>query len=205
MSLVVPDTLERADWRGASGSTLTHHGACCERARAWLLGMARSHDFASSDGLAFAGPRWLTHRFQWGPTRWPVAWCEAIEAPQIDCGVFAAFALEILRKKGLEAYPAQVLRTYAKESAVHWRRKWSAMPGGFDWIGVHTVFHEVCLVRSGPREARVYDPTDGIWLEASVRGGHGAHSAIRADIPVALAWGSYTLVSGQWTELEAAV
>src|SRR5512146_2214587 len=110
MSLVAPDTLERADWRGASGSQLAHHGPCCERARAWLLAMARSHDFASSDGLAFAGPRWLTRRFEWGPMRWPAAWCEVVRAQTIDCGAFAAFALEIFRQKGIEAYPAQVLR-----------------------------------------------------------------------------------------------
>src|SRR5262245_48209268 len=116
MPSVAPDTLERAAWMQASVSTLTDHGPCCARARAWLIAMARSHDFASTDGLTFAAPRWLTKRWIWGPTRWPIAWCEAIKAETIDCGVFGVFALEIFRAKGLEAYPGQVLRTYAEES-----------------------------------------------------------------------------------------
>src|SRR5215831_12528626 len=104
MHSVAPDTLERAEWARASGSTLVDHGPCCARARAWLVAMGRSHDFASTDGLTFAAPRW------------PIAWCEAVKAASIDCGVFAAFALEIFRAKGIEAYSGQVLRTYAEES-----------------------------------------------------------------------------------------
>jgi hypothetical protein len=197
------DTLERAAWARASGSTLAHHGPCCARARAWLVAMARSHDYASTDGLSFTAPRWLTRRWTWGPTRWPIAWCEAMRADTIDCGVFAVFALEIFRAKGVEAYSGQVLRTYAAESTTHWRQKWSSLPGAFDWIGDNVVFHEVCVLPVSGAHARVYDPTDGIWLEPRGQGGHGAHVAIRAEIPVALRWGAYTLVHGQWTEMSA--
>src|SRR5215469_12920868 len=66
---------EREEWRQVSGSTLAHHGPCCDRARAWLTAMGRSYDFSSTDGLAMAGPRWITQRWAWGPTRWPIAWC----------------------------------------------------------------------------------------------------------------------------------
>jgi hypothetical protein len=201
MRSAAPDTLERSAWARASVSTLARHGACCDRARAWLVAMGRSLDYASSDGLAFAAPRWLATRWSWGPTRWPIGWCEAVNAESIDCGVFSVFALEIFRAKGVEAHPAQVLRTYSEESTAHWRHKWSSMPGAFDWIGSRVVYHEVCVVRVGPTEARVYDPTDGIWLEPSIKGGHGAHIAIRAELPVALTWGPYTLVNGQWTEM----
>jgi hypothetical protein len=196
------DTLDRAEWARASGSSLTHHGACCDRARAWLVAMGRSHDYASTDGLTFAAPRWLTQRWTWGPTRWPIAWCEAVNAAEIDCGVFAVFALEIFRAKGIVAYPGQVLRTYVEESTTHWRHKWAGLPGAFDWIGARVVFHEVCVVQVAAHEVRVYDPTDGIWLEPGVRGGHGGHVAIRAELPVALDWGKHTLVNGQWTEME---
>src|SRR5215472_9185002 len=133
MNSAAPDTLERAAWAQASASTLAHHGACCDRARAWLLGMGRSLDFAASDGLAYAGPRWLTRRWEWGPTRWPIGWCEAVRAAAIDCGVFAVFAREIFRAKGIDAYPGQVLRSYAEESTAHWRRKWASMPDAFNW------------------------------------------------------------------------
>jgi hypothetical protein len=200
MRSVVADTLERKEWRQASGSALAHHGPCCDRARAWVIAVGRSYDFASTDGLTFAAPRWLTRRWAWGPTRWPITWCEAIKAEAIDCGVFAVFAVEIFRAKGVEAYLGQLVRSCAEERIAHWRRKWAAMPGAFNWIGTRVVYHEVCVVRVGPGEAWVYDPTEGIWLEPRGPSGHNAHLAIRAEIPVALRWGAHALVNGQWTE-----
>jgi len=190
--------LERPEWVRASGSVLAHHGACCDRARNWLVAMSRSHDFAATDGLAYAGPTWLTKRYTWGPTRWPTAWCEAVNARTIDCGVFAAFARAIFHAKGIDAHPGQVLREYAEESTTHWQDLWSSIPGAFNWIGARVVYHEVCIVPVGPGEARVYDPTDGVWLDPGVRRGHGGHIAIRAELPTAMAWGEHVLVHGQW-------
>src|SRR5262249_45264690 len=187
MNLAAPDTVERK-WTQASVSTLVHHGTCCDRARAWLLGMGRSYDYAASDRLAYAGPTWLINQWAWGPTRWPIAWCEAVRAKAIDCGVFTVFALEIFRAKGVEAYPGQVLRSETRESTAHWRRKWDSLPGAFNWIGEAAVYHEICVVRSGPGEARIYDPMKGIWLEPAIRRGYGAHIAVRAELPEALAW-----------------
>ena len=201
MHSVEPDTLERASWARASISTLAHHGACCDRARDWIVAMTRSHDFAATDGLAYAAPRWLTRRWRWGPTRWPIAWCEAVRAEAIDCGVFAAFAVESFRAKGLEAYPGQVLRTCVEESTVHYRQKWAAMPEAFNWIGKKVIYHEVCILRIGPAEARIYDPTEGVWLDSCAQVGHGAHIAVRVELPEALTWGSHRLVNGQWTEI----
>ena len=80
MRSAAADIFDRPEWVRASVSMLGDHGPCCDRARAWLVAMGRSHDFASTDGLAFAGPRWLTERWAWGPTRWPIAWCEAFAA-----------------------------------------------------------------------------------------------------------------------------
>jgi hypothetical protein len=200
MSSAAADTPDREEWRQVSGSTLAHHGACCERARAWLIAMGRSYDFASTDGLAFAGPRWITQRWAWGPVRWPVAWCEAVKADTVDCGVFGAFALELFRAKGIEAYPGQLLRTCAEERISHWRRKWDALPTAFNWIGTRVVYHEVSVVRVGPGEAHVYDPTEGFWLEPGAQPGHHGHLAIRAEIPTPLRWGAHELVGGRWTE-----
>jgi hypothetical protein len=200
MHSAVADTLERREWRQVSASTLAHHGPCCDRARAWMIAMGRSYDFACTDGLEFAAPRWLTRRWAWGPTRWPIAWCEAVKAEVIDCGVFGAFAQELFRAKGIEAYPGQLVRSCTEERITHWRRKWASMPDAFDWIGTRVVYHEVSIVRVGPDEARVYDPTEGNWIEPAGQAGHGAHVAIRAEIPVALKWGAHVLVNGQWAE-----
>jgi len=77
-----------------------------------------------------------------------VAWCEAVKAETIDCGVFGAFALELFRAKGIEAYPGQLLRGCAEERISHWRRKWDAIPTAFNWIGTRVVYHEVSVVRT---------------------------------------------------------
>jgi hypothetical protein len=203
MRSAVADTPDREEWRQVSGSTLVHHGPCCDRARAWLIAMGRSYDFSSTDGLAMAAPRWITQRWAWGPTRWPIAWCEAVRAEVIDCGVFGAFALELFRAKGIDAYAGQLLRTCAEERISHWRRKWETMPTAFNWIGSHVVYHEVNVVRRAPGEAHVYDPTEGFWLEPSAQSGHHAHLAIRAEIPEVLRWGAHVLVNGEWTETAA--
>jgi hypothetical protein len=197
------DIFDRPEWVRASVSVLASHGACCDRARAWLAAMGRSHDFAATDGLAFAGPGWLTERYAWGPTRWPLAWCDAVRAKTIDCGVFSVFALEIFRAKGIEAFPGQVLRICAAERTTHWQHKWSAIPEAFNWIGPRFVYHEVNIVRVDGEDARVYDPTVGVWLDPAVQTGHGGHIAIRAELPVALSWGGHKLVNGQWTKLVA--
>jgi hypothetical protein len=195
----VADTPERDEWKEAVGSTLTHHGPCCDRARAWLIAMGRSYDFSSTDGLALAGPRWITQRWAWGPIQWPVAWCEAVKAETIDCGVFGAFALELFRAKGIEAYPGQLLRGCAEERISHWRRKWDAIPTAFNWIGTRVVYHEVSVVRTEADQARIYDPTEGFWLEPGTQSGHHGHLAIRAEIPMTLKWGEHELVNGRWT------
>ena len=200
MRSAAADTPDREEWKQVSGSTLVHHGPCCDRARAWLIAMGRSYDFSSTDGLALAGPRWITQRWAWGPIRWPVAWCEAVKAETVDCGVFGAFALELFRAKGIEAYPGQLLRTCAEERISHWRRKWDAIPTAFNWIGTRVVYHEVSVIRVEADQAHVYDPTEGFWLEPGAQSGHHGHLAIRAEIPVPLKWGRHELVSGRWTE-----
>jgi hypothetical protein len=199
----IRDIFDRPEWLRASASQLVRHGACCDRARSWLVAMARSHDYAATDGLSFAAPRWLAQRYAWGPTRWPIAWCQAVGAAAIDCGVFAAFALEIFRAKGIDAHPGQVLRSYAEASTTHWRHKWAALPGAFNWIGARVVFHEVAIVKVGRSDARIYDPTDGVWLDPKVTTGHGGHVAVRSEAPAAVTWGGHTLAHGQWTQLAA--
>jgi hypothetical protein len=203
MHSVAPAILERPEWVRASASVLGRHGACCDRARDWLCAMARSYDFAATDGLIYAGPSWLAKRYQWGPTRWPIAWCEAVAAKVVDCGVFAAFARAIFHAKGIDAYPGQVLREFAEASTAHWQERWAAVPGAFNWIGERIVYHEVCVVTVGPDEARVYDPTDAVWLDPGIRRGHGSHVAIRAEVPTAMSWGGHLLGNGQWVTIAA--
>lgn len=201
MTLDAAAMQQHKEWMGASPSTLMSHGACCDRAKSWLIAMGRSFDFAATDGFGLTAPRWLASRYNWGPTQWPAHWCEAVRAETIDCGVFSAFAREILTAKGVEVYAGQVLRSYARESTTHWREKWAALPGAFNWIGDDVVYHEVCIVRTADNTCRIYDPTDGQWLDPDVAGGHLGHVAVRGAVPVSLKWGHHMLSHNQWTEM----
>ncbi|MFO0675444.1 MAG: hypothetical protein U0169_02845 [Polyangiaceae bacterium] len=210
VAAVIPSRIDsrggsrKREWLRPPVSELAHHGECCERARRWLLARSRSAEFSVTDGVDHVAPRWLADRFTWGPTTWPAAWCDVVSAETIDCGVFAAFAREIFRANGTVAYGGQVLRHYDRASLGHYRKKWAAVPGAFDWIDEDEVYHEVCIVRVGGTEVRVYDPTDGVWLDPRVTRGHGSHVALRADVPVALRWGPHTIVRGQWITLDGA-
>jgi hypothetical protein len=70
-----------------------------------------------------------------------------------------------------------------------------------EWIGARVVFHEVTIVQVTSSLARIYDPTDAVWLDPGVREGHGAHVAVRSEAPVAVTWGAHRLAHGQWTQI----
>jgi hypothetical protein len=199
----VTNFMARRDWLTSSTSQLTHHGDCCAKARAWLVATSRSLDFASTDAFELAAPRWLTRRYAWGPTEWPIAWCEAVQAKAVDCGVFSAFAREVFQAKGLAVHGAQVLRHYAATSTSHWRAKWGGVPKAFNWIDDDILYHEVVVVEVGDAEVLVYDPTDGLWLDPDVTRGHGAHLAIRADLPASRSWGRHVITPKQWVGMDS--
>lgn len=57
----------------------THAGSCCRIARQWFECMARA-------AMRSWGPepRWITERWKWGPTVWPIHWCEAVTSHELD-------------------------------------------------------------------------------------------------------------------------
>ena len=138
--------------------------------------MARSHDFGVDRRVDVRGAALADQALDLGPDALADRLVQGIKAETIDCGVFGVFALEIFRAKGIEAFPGQVLRTYAEESTTHWRHKWASLPGAFDWIGGRVVYHEICVVRVNGNQARVYDPTDGVWLDPGFTAGTAATS-----------------------------
>ena len=131
-------------------SELAHHGECCARARAWLLARSRTADFTVTDRVGGAGPRWLSDMYEWGPTRWPVAWCEVVHAKTIvPHAAFWRVCPRDFRHKGVKAYGGQVVRNYDRASLAHYRNMWARLPGAFDWIGEEHVYHEVCILHVG--------------------------------------------------------
>lgn len=187
-------------WVDHLPSHLVHHGACCDQAKRWLVAMARSFDFLITEGQRLQGPRFLSERYEWGPSPWPLAWCDAVRRETIDCGVFAAFARTIFAAKGLEAFPGQIVQRFDGTATGHWRRRWREERAAFPWIGDEVVYHEVVVVRVAPGVAALYDPTDGAWMDP-LDHGPGKILALRSEAPGGMAWGPYVLVSDQWSRL----
>jgi len=172
--------------------------------------MAQANELPRTRSQRLAGPRWLNRRYQWGPSTWPMHWCEAATETTIDCGVFAALAREAFRLKGVAAYPAQVIRELNTESVAHFERLWSGRDGTFGWTADQHVYHEVTVIvlhdeaaQDGLPRAMVYDATDGHWIEPDGERGYGRDVAIRADLAESAAWGRYVL-NEQWAHVHAA-
>src|SRR6187551_1969381 len=79
-----------ATWENFPASSISHHGQpCCEIAREWITGM----DFSQLNaGHPLTGPRWLRKLFKWGPSQWPMHWCEAVKEKTLDCGELGALS-----------------------------------------------------------------------------------------------------------------
>lgn len=198
-------------WLEHTASEITHHdGECCSQARSWLLGMAQSMENASLCDGGIRAPHWLSDRFEWGPSRWPIAWCELIEQDVIDCGVFAALVREIFHEQGVRAHPGQVVIQYSETCTHHWQQLWrngaallpdagSTQPGEFfPWVGKNLVYHEICVVEAQDGIARLYDSTWGNWYQPHLRDGFGAVVAVRTQCAGDLLWGDRVLRSGEW-------
>src|SRR5262245_44335612 len=179
MHSVVADRKTFRGWLEQPPSRLVDHGtSCCTGARAWLQAMAASYAFRRTDGTVVAAPTFLSRRYTWGPTAWPIAWCQAVRANAIDCGVFSAFAREILSAQGVKCYSAQVMQLFGPETTAHWRQRWRGLPGAFNWIDNELVYHEVVIVDVGD-VAEVFNPSHGQWLSPAAASGYGAVVAIR--------------------------
>ena len=108
-----------AKWRDFPFSSLSHHGdACCDVAREWLLAM----DFAQlNGGDPMSGPRWMREKYEWGPSPWPMHWCELVERKIIDCGAHSALAHEAFTARGVTAFRAQFIQRYSPDALAQWR------------------------------------------------------------------------------------
>jgi hypothetical protein len=193
-------------WVEHPSSSIIHHDrSCCEEARLWFLAYARSMEIGMLSQFEVKAPTWLTQLFRWGPSQWPISWCEVVRQEVIDCGVFAALAREVFKAQGQEVHPAQALLRYNPACTAHWDDLWREERAKkrelFPWVGKELVYHELCLLETRQGEARVYDSTWGLWHLPHARQGFGAMLAIRTECPRLLRWGDKTLSCGDWTEL----
>ena len=195
------------DWHAFPASVISdHHDSCCRIAQEWLLAMDYSQ---RSPGDLLTGPRWIRERYTWGPTRWPIYWCEALEEKTLDCGAFAALAQTAFVARGVPCYTAQLIQRYTKEDSKHWSRNWQREDAGVYWIKDDLVYHEACAVVAGGSVARIWDPTASSWLNPKQFAGYGAVLALRvlsadsAEIEQ-LMWGGHRITPNRWQQLDSA-
>jgi hypothetical protein len=182
-----------SDW--APSALASHDADCCRSARAWFLAMNRS--LWRGQGA----PSWIGRHYAWGPTCWPLHWCDAVGAKELCCGAQAALGVEAFRDRGVDAVPVQLVQRFGEHDSAHWRGKWVAGGASAAWLGEGLVYHEACAVLDGDR-ARVWDPTASMWASPDEVEGYGSIAAIRIGgrVPTGrtVSWGDAELPLGEW-------
>jgi hypothetical protein len=201
-----PKLLPSERWEDFPYSRLSHHGAaCCEIAREWVLAM----DFAQLNGADLSsGPRWLRARYKWGPSGWPMHWCEVVRLKTIDCGAHASLSREAFNARGLTAYPAQLVQRYSEDATDQWREKWGQEQVSCHWLDGEHIYHEATALVLGDGEVKIWDASSATWLDTPSSGaGYGSVAAVRiiveaeADAVGSLKWGERALTPNIWNQL----
>jgi hypothetical protein len=191
-------------WRDRGPSMFLHHGdRCCALAREWLF----ATDFSRLNGESLlTGPRWLRARYDWGPSSWPMFWCDAVKQKTLDCGAHSTLAKEIFAHRGISAHPVQLIQQYTKNTTAHWLAKWEGKAVASDWIYGDLVYHEACAVETAAGAIGIWDPSMGTWLDPQTTSGFGAVIALRLCSSIALPvvrWGQTKVCLNEWQPLGA--
>ena len=198
------DGLPSDRWQDFPHSAISDHGSrCCDIARDWVIGM----DFALLNGGAHSsGPRWLRARYKWGPSSWPIHWCEVVERKVIDCGAHAALAGAVFAARGEISFPAQLIQRYSPAAIEQWRSSWDEERASCHWLAEDIIYHEVVALLVGASAIKLWDASAGCWLDPRQAGdGYGNILAVRifADRHFAegLSWGERRLEPGSWNQI----
>jgi hypothetical protein len=179
-----------------------HDHECCLTAKKWFLAM----DSASRMGNgALEPPTWLRERYQWGPSLWPIYWCEAVRSRVLDCAALAFLARESYKARGVPVLPALLVRRYSEQDAQQWRALWRAASCYTNWILRRCVYHEAVMVLEG-EEGHLWDPSDGHWLDPELSLGYAGVVAMQVvgaqpGGPEVVRWGTHDLVVNTWASL----
>jgi hypothetical protein len=194
-------------WQLCPASAISHHGEqCCQIAREWVL----STDYSQLNaGNPLTGPRWLRQKYTWGPSSWPIYWCEAVEKKTLDCGALAALAQEVFAARGVRCYPAQFIQQYSEDATRQWSKRWDADDVSVHWIKEDLIYHEGCAVVVRDNEIRLWDASAGWWVNPKQFGGYGGLLALRicdthGNSPAEFIWGTQHISPNQWQKIERA-
>jgi hypothetical protein len=189
-------------WHNFPNSYISHHGAaCCDIAHEWLI----AFDFAQlNGGDLLTGPRWMREHSQWGPSAWPIHWCEAVDRKIADCGVHAAMAHEAFVARGVTAFRAQFVQRYTADAGTSWRANWGEKGVSDHWIDGDAIYHEGNAVLVGTDELKLWDGSAGWWINPRGADGYGSLAAVRiaadpAAYPRGFQWGGRRIHADVWT------
>ncbi len=193
------------NWQNFPASSISHHGgACCEVARDWMIGM----DFSQlNGGNPLTGPRWLRQKFKWGPSKWPMHWCEAVREKTLDCGALAALSHQLFLARGVRSFAAQFILEFNDASKRHWQETWAAEKTCTHWISEGLIYHEGCAVAVGENEIKLWDATATWWVNPRQFGGYAGLLAVRvfkANAPREFSWGAHSVPANTWHKVARA-
>jgi hypothetical protein len=181
-------------------SILDHGRGCCLIGKEWFLAMDRG-----LNGNSTEPPKWLRERFAWGPSRWPLYWCEAVQRDILDCGGLAALAREGFMARGIVALATQLIRFHSPEDSGQWHVRWSNEGLAADWIHGQFIYHEaVAVVKK--KTIQLWDPSENFWIDPELQLGYTGTVAIRIisaslEVPSILQWGEYQLLVNSWKSI----
>lgn len=171
--VLLPEVIKRFVSRMPSRLAM-HPSSCCSRARSWFAAMAHSHALLNPG----SPPVWLHDQWEWGPSKWPIHWCEILGNEKLDCGVLAELAEVALRKAGRKTLRMQLIEEHDRDASRNWQQIWYDAGCYGDWIVGRFVYHEVVgILSNGGLEA--WDPTDNCFTEPSEDRRPGRVAAVR--------------------------
>ncbi len=174
------------------------HGLpCCAAARRWL-GAIHS---AGRPTAAISGLGWISEMYPWGPSKWPMSWCELVAQQKLDCGAHSAVAREVVRGGGMELLGVQLLLWAGTSDIAHWGSAWRQEGVDPTWLFDALYYHEAVGVAG--ETLVVLDTTRNSRVPSDGAPGNGSVAAIRVSggDAATLRWGRQELAVGQWTLL----
>lgn len=159
-----------------------------------------------SAGHQITGPRWLRRLFKWGPSKWPMHWCEAVESKTLDCGALAALSHQLYLARGVRSFPAQFIHEFNEASTRHWTAAWAAAGSCAPWIADGIIYHEGCAVAVSGNEIRLWDSTATWWINPRQLGGYAAVLAVRVfdEDGSSFNWGQHRIPANTWCKIPPA-
>jgi hypothetical protein len=182
---------------------IRHNGNCCAIAAEWLGGMDVTY---AAEHRQIGPPAWLSSKYRWGPTRWPLHWCELTRIEILDCGALACLATTLWRGREAEVCSVQLVQRFTCRDTEHWSATWAAAGLSSDWIEGPYIYHECCAVAMG-HTIRLWNPSGNQWLDDNALSYcHGEVVALRiprgpSPWDGVLRFGARSIPVDKWTAL----